>query len=51
MQPSTDLCRTWQDSTGKISGHAKTSEEDKIAAVDGHSDHLKKAKHRQNIYN
>ena len=46
MQPSTDLCHTWQDNTGKISGHAKTSEEDKIAAVDAHSDHLKKAKHK-----
>ena len=51
MQPSTDLCHTCQKNTEKISGRAGASEEDKIAAVEAHSDHLRKAKREREIYN
>ena len=51
MQPSTDLCHTCQKNTEKISGRAGASEEDKIAAVEAHSDHLRKAKRERDIYN
>ena len=51
MQPSTDLCHICQKNTEKISGHAGASEEDKIAAIEAHSDHLRKAKRKREIYN
>ena len=35
----------------KISGHASTSEEDKIDAVEAHLNHLRKAKREREIYN
>ncbi len=51
MQPSTDLCHTCQKNTEKIAGRAGASEEDKIAAVQSHQDHLRTAKREREIYN
>lgn len=44
MQPLSDLCHTCQKNTERISGCANVSEDEKMAAVAQHSDHLHKAK-------
>lgn len=44
MQPLTDLCHTCQKNAERISGRANVSEDEKMAAVAQHSDHLNKAK-------
>ena len=51
MQPPTDLCHTCQKNTEKISGHAGASEIEKMAAVEIHQDHLRKARREREIYN
>lgn len=51
MQPSTDLCHTCQKNTEKISGKANVSEDEKMAAIAEHSDHLNKAKSERELYN
>lgn len=51
MQPSTDLCHTCQKNAERISGRANVSEDEKMAAVAQHSDHLNKAKRERELYN
>ena len=51
MQPSTDLCHTCQKNTERISGRANVSEDEKMAAVAQHSDHLNKVKRERELYN
>ena len=51
MQPSTDLCHTCQKNTERISGRANVSEDEKMAALAEHSDHLNKAKRERELYN